>query len=308
MGARRRVTPDEQAKERSILRAIVADAAILVGMVSVGFLGGSLTMTAEAIRGTLMAAIEAFSLLVMRRVHRSMLTDLEFGTGKLEQVANLAIGGGLLGGAAWIAAGAVAMASGQRPPGTPFGLALAAIIGAVNAYINIWAWVGMSRAARVGNSLIMQGQLSARTVKLVSSLFVQLSLTVAAISTDDVVVSWADAVGSLFVVGFIVVNAVRMLRTGFPDIIDRAVEEEVQHAINRALVQHFDDYDRFDRVRSRRAGQRIFVEVALGFDGRLTMSEVDRRIAALTTTIGREVARADIAILASAHEAPAEPA
>ena len=308
MAAQWRVTADECAKERSILGAIIADATILIGLISVGVLGGSLTMTAEAIRGGLMLTIEAFSLLVLRRIHRGMLTDLEFGTGKLEQVANLAIAGGLLGGAVWIAAGAVAMATGQRLPGTPFGLALAAITGAVNAYINLWAWLGMRDATRAGNSLIMQAQLNSRTVKLVSSLFVQLTMTVAAISTDDVVAIWADAVGSLFVVGFIVVNAIRMLRAGFPDLIDRAVEEEVQLAINRALAQHFDDYDRFDGVRSRRSSERVFVEVALGFDGRLTMTEVDRRIAALTATIEREIAHADVTVLVSSHETPAKTA
>ena len=133
-------------------------------------------------------------------------------------------------------------------------------------------------------------------------------MTVAAISTDDVVAIWADAVGSFFVVGFIVVNAIRMLRAGFPDLIDRAVEEEVQLAINRALAQHFDDYDRFDGVRSRRSSERVFVEVALGFDGRLTMTEVDRRIAALTATIEREIAHADVTVLVSSHETPAKTA
>jgi divalent metal cation (Fe/Co/Zn/Cd) transporter len=158
------------------------------------------------------------------------------------------------------------------------------------------------RAARGENSLIMRGQLTARNVKLVSSLVVQLSLTVAAVSTDDVVIAWADAAGALFVVGFIVVTALGMLRAGFPDLVDRAVEETVQQAINRALVRHFDEYARFDRIRSRRSGRQVFIEVALGFDGGLTMAEVTRRVAALTATMRGEIADADIVVLSSAHE------
>jgi divalent metal cation (Fe/Co/Zn/Cd) transporter len=148
----------------------------------------------------------------------------------------------------------------------------------------------------------MDGQLTARTVKLVSSLFVQLCLTVAALSTDDVIVAWADAIGALFVVGFIVVTAIGLLRVGFADLVDQAVEEKVQQAINRALARHFADYERFDRVRSRRSGRRVFIELALGFDSRLTMAEVDRRIAALTATLRGEIADADIAIQASSHD------
>jgi len=132
---------------------------------------------------------------------------------------------------------------------------------------------------------------------------VQLSLTVAAVSTDDVVVACADAAGALFVAAFIVVTAVGMLRDGFPDIIDHALKETVQQAINRALACHFGDYDRFDGVRSRRSGRHVFIEVALGFDSGLTMGEVTRRSAALSATMRSEIADADIAILASSHEA-----
>ncbi|HEX3500749.1 MAG TPA: cation transporter [Stellaceae bacterium] len=295
------LTPDQRAKEQAIAFALGADTAILLVITVVALLGGSLTLMAESVRGALMDAIEGFALLVMRRIHRGRLVGFEFGPGKLEQVATLAIAIGMLGGAVWIALGAAALATGERAIGTPLGLALAAIVGALNTYINLIAWDAVRRAARGERSLIMQGQLTARTVKLVSSLVVQFSLTVAAISTDDLVIAWADAAGAFFVVGFIVVTAVGMLRAGFSDLVDRAVEEEVQHAINRALARHFGDYDRFERVRSRRSGQRVFIEVALGFDGRLTMEEVDRRITALSATMQGEIAEADIAILASSH-------
>jgi cation diffusion facilitator family transporter len=303
MASRVDITPDALAKERSILFALVADTSFLGAYVTVGILGGSLTIMAEAIRGALMTAIEAFSLLVLRRIHRGVLTDFEFGTGKLEQVANLAVGAGLLGGAIWIAVAAAAIVTGQRPVGTPLGLTLAAILGVINTYVNVLAWDSIRRVALGERSPIMQTQLKVRIVKLVSSLFVQVAMTIAALSTDDVVVAWADAVGSFFVVGFIVVYAVKILRAGFPDIIDRAVDDEVQNAIKRALARHLEDYDQLHRVRSRRSGERVFVEISLGFDGGLTMSEVNRRIAALTATMRQEIAHADIAVLASSHEA-----
>jgi divalent metal cation (Fe/Co/Zn/Cd) transporter len=303
VAAQSQITPDQRSKEQAILFALIADVAILLVITVVALLGGSLTLLAESVRGALMDAIEGFALLVMRRIHRGRLAGFEFGPGKLEQVANLAIAAGMLGGAIWIALGALALATGGRAIGTPLGLALAAIVGALNTYINLIAWDAVRRAARGESSLIMQGQLVARNVKLISSLVVQLSLTVAAVSTDDLVIAWADAAGALFVVGFIIVTATGLLRAGFPDLVDEAVEETVQHAINRALARHFADYARFDSVRSRRSGTRIFIEVALGFDGRLAMTEVTRRIAALTATMHGEIADADIIVLASSHEA-----
>src|SRR5262245_65387971 len=126
------ITADQHAKERSIFWAILADAVIIAAMVQVSLFGGSFTMFAEALRASLMLAIEIFSLIVMRRIHRGVLTGFEFGAGKLEQVASLSIAVGMFGGAIWIAFGVLDIIAGERPLGTPFGLALAAMLGALN--------------------------------------------------------------------------------------------------------------------------------------------------------------------------------
>src|ERR1700732_2704990 len=146
-----------------------------------------------------MSATELFSLVVMRRIHRGQLADLEFGTGKLEQVANTVIGAAMLGGAVWIVIRALTVLVGERAVGTPFGLAMAAIAGALNAYCNLLAWVRMRRALRAESSLVMGGQLRARIAKLVSSLFVLVTMTLAALAMDEEVAAWADAIGSAFV-------------------------------------------------------------------------------------------------------------
>ncbi len=141
------VTPEQLAQERSIRFAFLADLGVLALAVPVGLLGGSLTIKAEAIRFVLGMSIEIFAYTVMWRLHRGKLHDLEFGGGKLEQIANLVTGIGMLGGAAWIASKAMAIVGGHGEVGAPLGLALAAIVGALNAYINFVAWDAMRRAA-----------------------------------------------------------------------------------------------------------------------------------------------------------------
>ena len=126
---------------------LLADLGVLALAVPVGLLGGSLTIKAETIRFVLGMSIEIFAYTVMWRLHRDKLHDLEFGGGKLEQIANLVTGVGMLGGAAWIASKAMAIVSGHGEVGAPLGLALAAIVGALNAYINFVAWDAMRRAA-----------------------------------------------------------------------------------------------------------------------------------------------------------------
>jgi divalent metal cation (Fe/Co/Zn/Cd) transporter len=187
--------------------------------------------------------------------------------------------------------------SGHGEVGTPLGLALAAIVGALNAYINFVAWDAMRRATQGDTSLVMQGQLQARRVKLVCSLVVLFTMTLAALSTDNVVVASADAVGSIFVAIFMVLNGMEMLRTGIPDLLDRSAGKTVRDTVGRVLAASADDYQRLDRVRSRRSGRVVFVEIVLSFEPGLTIAEVNRRIAALKHAMGQEIEHADISIL-----------
>jgi cation diffusion facilitator family transporter len=294
------LTPEQRAKERSIQTGLMLDYSILSLLIVIGVIGGSLTIIAEAIRGTLMNAIEAFSLIVLRRIHRGRLAALEFGTGKLEQIANLLIAFGMLGSAVWIVLSAVETITGDRQEGAPIGLAAAAIAGAVNVYINLVAWDGVRRAAEGDSSFIMQGQLSARVVKLMSSIVVQVTLTVAAVTTDAVIARWADALGSLLVTGVICRTAMGLLRAGIPDIIDRGLDQAARGAIERALARHREDYDRLDRLRSRRSGETLFIELALAFNPALSLFEVSRRIEGVRAAILQEVGAADIAIAIAA--------
>ena len=298
-----RITAEQGAEENSVQFALIADFSLAALLAVIGIFGGSLTITAEAIRGTLMDLIELFSLVVLKRIHRGEFADLEFGTGKLEQIANTVIGAAMLGGGFWIASRVVALLVGERPPGTPLGLALAAMAGALNLYINFLSWDRVRRAIRAESSIVMQGQLQSRWVKLISSLFVLTAMTVAALSTDDDVVAWADVLGSLFVVAFIVVNALNMLSAGLIDLLDRSAGRRVREAIDRVLARHADDYGKLARVRSRRSGRVVFIELALRFDPRLNIGQINHRIDALKQSLGREIEHADISVLTLASDA-----
>ena len=297
--AERLVTSDEAAEEQSLSFALFADGGIIATWLVVGLLGGSLTVIAETIRAILMISIEAFAYVLMRRLHRGLLTDLEFGTGKLEQVANLFIGGGMLAGAAWIFSGAVAIVDGDRPVSAPIWLAVGALSIAANLVVNITAWDAMRRALHRASSLVMLAQFKARTVKLLASCVVIVTLTTAALAPDEVVVAWADAIGSVFVAGLIVVNAIQILRDCIPDLLDRSAGKDVRATVEQALACHAGEFQLLERLRSRRSGRAVFIEATLVFEAGLAMGEVDRRIAAIRATMLAEIEHGDISILAS---------
>jgi ferrous-iron efflux pump FieF len=294
------ITPEQEAKERSILFVIAIDAVLLLALFLAGTLGGSLTMLAEFIRGFLGYLLECFSFVVLRRIHRGQLVEMEFGSGKLEQIASSMIAASMLLAAGWIALNVFRIVTGERQTGTPIGLAAAAIVGIANLYVNLLAWDSLRRTVREGDSVIMDAQLTSRWVKLASSVVVGVSMTVAALSTDDVIVAWADGLGSLFVAGYLTVNGSRILRKTVPDLLDRSAGGEVRRVVMDVLSIHEGDFVDVANLRSRRAGHVAFVELTLDFEPALTLAEVDRRSETIRGEISRRLDQTDVSIVTRA--------
>ncbi len=299
------IRAEHLARERSLRFAIGADAALIAAMSLSALLGGSMTMMAESVRALLMLCTEIFAFVTIRRIHRGQVRQFDFGPGKLEQLANVLIAAGMLGSSIWICVSVLGKLAVVQPPSSSMGLAFVAVVGSVNTYFNWIAWLQVKAATPPGSPVIMQAQLRSRSVKLLSSCFVQLLLTVSAVSTDPGLVQAADLLGAAFVVIVMVSNARDMLRSGLPDLLDRAIDEAIQMPLNRALVRHFADFDRLGPVRTRRSGQTVFIDLALGFDAALPIGEIDRRVSAISATIRQHIANADVRIATSA--APAMP-
>jgi ferrous-iron efflux pump FieF len=290
-------TPKQRAQERSMVFAISADAGMIVLVSLAGIVGGSLTMLAELLRGVLGYVLECFTLVVLRRIHRGRLADMEYGAGKIEQVANAVIATSMLLASAWLALSVWRIWAGERELGSPLGLAYAAIVGFLNVYVNVLAWDGVRRSMTADASLIMDAQLELRRVKLVASVFVAFTLTISALSTDDVVVAWGESAGSLFVAGYMVVSATEILRSAMPDLLDRSAGTGVRIAAMRVLDAHAGAYERLLRMRTRRSGRATFIEIHLAFDPMLKLSDVERRIETLRAAIGAELSAADVTIV-----------
>jgi divalent metal cation (Fe/Co/Zn/Cd) transporter len=298
----------QRTQERSMVFALSTDLVLLFAMTLAGFVGGSLTMMAETVRGWLSHALDWFSLGVLRRVHRGVIADVDFGAGKVEQIANVVIAGGMLIGAGWIVLRVFQLWAGMRPLGTPIGLAFGAIVGMVNVYVNVLAWDSVRRALTRDASPIMDTQLRQRWVTLVSSAVVSVGLTVSALSTDDVIVAWADSLGTLFVASYMVVNAFEVLRDSLPDLLDRSAGADVRACVQRVLARHAGEYARARRVRTRRSGRTRFIELDLGFTPGTTMAEVDRCARAIAAEIRAELPDVDLALVASAAAPEGNPA
>jgi divalent metal cation (Fe/Co/Zn/Cd) transporter len=85
------------------------------------------------------------------------------------------------------------------------------------------------------------------------------------------------------------------------ELLDASLEEASQLIIMRKLVDHFNDYESVHKIRTRRSGSDIYIEVFLGFDSELKMGEIQRRINRLSLTIQDAFMGAEVNIIASSQ-------
>jgi cation diffusion facilitator family transporter len=178
-----------------------------------------------------------------------------------------------------------------------WGLALSMVSSALNGVL---AW-RMMAVARVQRSIVLEADAKHLYTDVWTSIGVVLALLLVPL-TGWV---WLDS-------GIAIVVALNVLREGWglsrrsvDGLMDTAVEPEVRQQIDRTLAQFAHATIRFDHLVTRRAGQRLFLDVHMHMPADWSL----RRAAALRTTVEQalmaEVAglRASIQLLPSDVEA-----
>lgn len=281
----RHPSPEQKAKEKAVLYTSMADLAIVIPMFGIGMATLSLTLLSEAIRVALMLVVEVYTLIILRAAHRDQLRQFRFGTYKLEQFCSFIIGAALVASGAWICNRVATTVLTGELVATPMGLAMAAIISAINTTINALGWYSMAMAAERENSPIYEGQLRARKIKFMTSLVVQTTITIAALAHDPLVSLWFDGVGGAFVAFLQVTIGVRMISEALPDLLDHSVPDDFKARIAYGVRLSGVQQNQVLNVRTRRAGPRPQVELTVNPDGCDCLDDLRRRKQALRQSL-----------------------
>lgn len=295
------LTPGQIQKETALLRAILLDIAIFTALTIAAVLSGSLTMLAEVPRGGLLLSIEVVSLVTMRRAHRGMLSAFEYGIGKIERVISILIAAGLFASALWTLGATISRIQHPEVLPTPamlFGVFFASI----NLAINSYCLGDFARSNEQEKSLILESQVRSRLVKCIASLVVVVVLVVAMWLPDPNAAAYVDALGALFVIGYMVVTGIQLLRESLPDLLDRSLPEHEQLLLMRVMSRYFKDFENFGSVKSRRSGGHAFIDVELEFQGDMPLSEVNRRCRAIRDDIIELIPDAFVSVVPSSLE------
>lgn len=160
-----------------------------------------------------------------------------------------------------------------------------------------WFWLKSKRLAGKQYSPVMEMQWRINRADALSALVCFASLMLWLVLKER---PWAIYIDPLFALLFVfcaIVSFMPKLVAGVNDMLDRTLQEELQLKIDRRLAEHFHGYDEFHGVRSRRAGERIFIEVALSFAPEQHVSDVSQTVASLRDSIQHDVPGSEVRII-----------
>jgi divalent metal cation (Fe/Co/Zn/Cd) transporter len=294
-------TQEQKAKEAAILYTYLADLGIVLLTFLFAILTLSLSLIGELLRMALMMVVDFYSFFILRAVHRHQLRRFRFGIGKVEQICHLAIGAALVVGGFWVAHRVVETLLFGQIAASPLGLAMAAVVNAINTLINALGWFAMSAAARSDDSAIYKAQLRSRKASLFSSLVVQATMTIAVLAKDPMFSTLLDGAGATFVVWIMVSIGLKMMWEAVPDLLDHRIPDRMQNQIEGVLAAAGLEPEELVRARTRRSGSLAQVELTLAPVHCLSLTDFKQRIGHLQRMIENHVPGAEVAIVVDAE-------
>jgi cation diffusion facilitator family transporter len=252
----------QQEQERSLFSALWLDGSTFVFVFIAAMASGSLTILAELPRGGMLYAIEIISVVTLCRSHRGKFADFEYGIGKIERVISILIALGLFIAALLTLQAAAQRLSNPQVLSTP-AMMLGVAAASYNLMVNFYCIGQFTRANAQENSLILESQIRSRLAKTVASAIVVLVLVIATWLSDPVAATLVDVLGAFFVVAYMLLIGVQLLRESLPELLDRALPEHEQLLLMRVITGHYDEIESIGAIRSRRSGGRAFIELEL---------------------------------------------
>jgi divalent metal cation (Fe/Co/Zn/Cd) transporter len=192
-----------------------------------------------------------------------------------------------------------------KPAAGPLDLTSAAIVNSINTLVNVLGWFAMVAASGAADSEVFRAQLRARFTMLVSSLFVQATLTVAALAKDDAIALILDAVGAIFVTCLMLFNGFSMMARALPSLLDAPASTKLGALIRRAVAGVMPEDD-IVSIRTRRSGRAAYAQVTLSGAAVTSVAALRDRTTAINDALRREGAEVDLTVVVTSEDLPVQ--
>jgi cation diffusion facilitator family transporter len=285
-------------KERTVLTSLVIDIVLWIPDIAAAALSGSITMFADVLKCGNEILATFFAYLTLRKMNREKggAFIYDYGMGKFENLTGI-----ITGGVMFISLALVFFTAIHRiyvpeelvVEGAFLGIGLMAL----GVFVNTWLWFRNLRLYRQSPSPIMDSQWRLFRTKAFSDASVLSALVLSMALHDFWWSLYIDPVASFVIVGFLLQSGYRVIMASLPDLLDKTLDESLQLVIVRELAAFFHEYEALHGVRSRRSGNRIYIEIHLEFAGDRKMCEVQEVINRIKGSLEAKIPRSEVSIV-----------
>ncbi len=145
------------------------------------------------------------------------------------------------------------------------GVLIGIVLHVIFGFINVRLLVQSLRLEQRDKTALVTAQRRVFTIKAGANILMFGTLCISFFFREHRWAFYADPVAAVVIAGLLLASAAKTFKFSVRDLIDRAVEEQSQLLILRALTLHFDEYEQIHDIRTRCAGSKVYIEIFLEF-------------------------------------------
>ncbi len=253
--------------------ALLIDVSSCLPVIAIAVLSNSMILLTDIFDYSYNIISGIISITIVNKLIKGKITSYDYGSGKLESMCSLLISIFVILGL--IIAAGLSIHRIVYPENIDIDFAAAGFaLNFISLIINIYLWKKTYKLAIVSNSPIMKSQWRLHRANSIANIFVFVSLLAAAFLQDfswGFIIDPACAILLIFAAGYAFIG---LIKESLHDLLDKTLEEDLQMKILRRLSEHFDWYDSFHGVKSRKSGKKIIIDITLGFTTDKTAGDI----------------------------------
>ncbi|HEY3379062.1 MAG TPA: cation diffusion facilitator family transporter [Armatimonadota bacterium] len=287
-----------QERERSIRMGWILGLLSIAPDIAATYLTGSVAMLTDVFRTGTDTLASFLSWLTVRKIAHGKTVKYNYGYGKLESLASLAVAGAMT--LSFLVIIFCAFERFRAPQllnveNTTYAIIVPIVAGLTNA----WCWRRNYRLARRQPSPIMESQWRLFRAKTMINLCVLCALAFSLLFHQFKWSVYIDPVASLLLASFLLFSSYQIVSMSIYDLLDRALEESLRLTIERTLTLFAGRFRALHGVRSRRSGSHIYLEIFVEFDGDSRMADVQQLIEEMVIYLESKIQGSQIVIIPS---------
>lgn len=276
-------------KTKAAKVAMSVASCLAVSKAAVGFLTGSLSILSSAVDSILDIAASFFNFIAIKKAEEPADTGHQYGHGKYEAMATfiqsiiIFVSGLFILLSAWDK-----FIHNKHPEVSSAGFVVMGISIAATIFLTIY----LRYVAKKEKSSVLEADAMHYSIDLYTNIGILAALFIIKLTGWTVI----DSIVAALVAIYIIFSAIKLSVQVSKQLLDSRIEEEAYNKLLKVLDSFGSYHLDFHRLRTRSAGNEIFIDMHLTLCRKLTLDEVHQITDVIENAISKEISGADITI------------